>query len=280
MDNIQPSQQWRDYIILPEQEWSLMKMAFMVAEQLQKELDMSMSKGSLEQFIFTVQDRLKNINSISEQVEQVNDYLFNELGFSANQRDYFNPDNSLINQVLTTRKGIPITLSLVYLEMLKSLGIECTGINFPGHFLVGVRVAEHYQIHDAFRYGVLLEKSDIEKMLANHQISINNDKELAVYLQPASKRQIIIRLLRNLKNIYMELNYIENSLLVIEMILSLEPVSSEDIRDRGMVYHYLEYAEGALIDLRAYLDLEPNSHDRDIIEALLESLHEQSTPLH
>jgi len=280
MKSMQPSKKWQDYICLPEQDWSLMDMAFMVAEQLQDESDLSLSKDLLAQFMLTLKERVKGANSAAEQLERVNDYLFNELGFSSNQDDYFNADNSLINLVLTTRTGIPLTLSLLYLEMLSSLGMECNGINFPGHFLVGVKISGHYQIHDAFREGILLEKNEIKKMLTHHQIGINCDEELADYLKPASHRQVIIRLLRNLKNIYIEQQDEERSLQVIEMILSLEPVSSDEIRDRGMVYHYLDYTEGALIDLTAYLELEPNSHDRTIIEALIESLHEQSTPLH
>jgi len=278
--NQQMTQKWQEYISLPEQDWSLMEMAFMVAEQLQTDVDLTFSRQTFEQLKHTLYERVNYIDSVTEKIEIINDFLFRELGFSANQEDYFNPKNSMVDQVLASRKGIPITLSLIYLEMLSLAGIECSGINFPGHFLVGVKVSGHFQIYDAFRDGSILEKNDIKKMLANHQIGVENDGELANYLQPASNRQIIVRLLRNLKHFYIEQQDAELSLLVIEMILSLVPFSSEEIRDRGMVYHYLEYTEGALLDLKSYLELEPESNDRAIIEALMESLQEQSTPIH
>jgi len=274
------SQKWHDYIALPERDWSLIEMAFIVAEQLQAGADISFSRQSLEQLKLTLHERVSYIGSTSEKIQIVNNYLFNELGFSANQNDYFNPDNSMLDHVIADRKGIPITLSLIYIELLSVAEIECSGINFPGHFLVGIKVSDHFHIYDAFRLGAELEKKDIKKMLTNHHISIENDGELAAYLQPASNRQIIVRLLRNLKNFYIEQQDAELSLLVIEMILGLVPFSSDEVRDRGMVYHYLEYTEGALQDLKAYLKLEPESPDRGIIEALIDSLMEQSTPLH
>ncbi len=265
---------------MPEHQWSLMEMAFMVARQLQPDVDLSFSRQSLEQFKLILNDRISGISSTTEKLAAVNTYLFDELGITANQEDYFNPNNSMMNQVITSRTGIPITLSLIYMEMLSLAGIESKGINFPGHFLVGAKVAGYFHIYDAFRQGMVLEREDIKEMLLNQQIQINSDDELAAYLHPASNRQIIVRLLRNLKSYYIEHQDAEKSLLVIEMILGLIPFSSEEIRDRGLVYHYLEYTEGALQDLKSYLELEPESHDRAIIEALMESLHEQSTPLH
>ncbi len=281
MKNIQQmTQKWHDYITLPEQDWSLMEMAFMVSTQLQPEVDLTYSRQFLEQLKQTLLERVNYIDSIPEKIQIMNDFLFHELGFSANTDDYFNPQNSMIDQVLISRKGIPITLSLIYLEVLTLAGIECSGINFPGHFLVGVKDSGQFHVYDAFRAGSELEKSDIKKMLTNHQIGVENDADLAHFLQPASNRQIIVRLLRNLKSFYIEHQDAEQSLLVIEMILALLPFSSEEIRDRGMVYHYLEYTEGALLDLKSYLELEPDSQDRAIIEALMESLQEQSTPIH
>jgi len=276
------SQKWYDYIALPENDWSLTEMALMVAEQVQTEADADLmrSRQSLEQLKHTLHDRVSCVESVSDKIQIINDFLFNELGFSANQDDYFSPENSMLDHVIINRKGIPITLSLIYMELLSIAEIECSGINFPGHFLIGVKVSDHFHIYDAFRHGVELEKADIKKMLINHHIGIEHDDELADYLQPASNRQIIVRLLRNLKNIYIELQNAEMSLLVIEMILGLVPFSSDEIRDRGMVYHYLEYTEGALHDLKSYLDLEPDSHDREIIEAIIESLMEHTTPLH
>ena len=276
------SQKWHDYIALPENDWSLTEMAFMVAEQVQTDADDDLirSRQSLEQLKHTLLDRVSCIESVSEKIQIINSFLFTELGFSANQEDYFSPENSMLDHVVVNRKGIPITLSLIYIELLSTAGIECSGINFPGHFLVGVKVSDRFHIYDPFRDGAELEKADIKKMLSNHHIGIEHDGELAEYLQPASNRQIIVRLLRNLKNIYIEQQNAEMSLLVIEMILGLVPFSSDEIRDRGMVYHYLEYTEGALRDLKSYLVLEPDLQDREIIEAIIESLMEHSTPLH
>jgi len=274
------SQKWHDYIALPERDWSLTELAFMVAEQLQADVDISFSRKSLEQLKLTLHEKVSYIDSISEKIQIINNYLFKEQGFSANHDDYFNPENSMLDHVVADRRGIPITLSLIYIELLSVAGIQSSGINFPGHFLVGVKESDHYHIYDAFRLGVKLEKEDIKKMLSNHHISIENDGELAAYLQPASNRQIIVRLLRNLKNYYIEQQNAELSLIVIEMILGLVPFSSDEVRDRGMVYHYLEYTEGALLDLNKYLELEPESPDRGVIEAIIDALMEQSTPLH
>ena len=272
--------EWHQYIKSPESEWSLCDMALLVAEHLQSEMVRLEYTHKLGDMAGILAKHVKVSDQLADKIEQLNHFFYIEMGFAGNTEDYYNPDNSLLNKVIDTRLGIPISLAILYIRFAEAIGIEAYGISFPGHFLVGINCAEGKLIIDPFNQAQQLDKSKLFELMAKSSMTIDKPLEVDEYLVPAPKRLIIIRLLRNLKNIYIEKQEIENGLTVIELILSLVAESPDELRDRGMIYYHLDYTQGALRDLQRYIEVQPDSNERNVIEAIIETLAEQTTPLH
>ena len=272
--------QWHQYLQLSESDWSLCDLALLAAEHLQPELDRLGYTHKLDDMIGMLAQRVKASDDLSTKIQQLNHFFYSELGFHSNADDYYNPDNSLLNKVMDTRQGIPISLAILYLRFAEAIGIQSFGISYPGHFLVGIYDEENKLVIDPFDNGRQLDQSHLFELLAKAGLSIGKPQDIDEYLVAASKRQIMIRLLRNLKNIYIENQEVEKGLTVIELMLSLAGESPDELRDRGMIYYHLEYTRGALQDLQRYLELKPDTSERNVIRAIIETLNENTTPLH
>ncbi len=191
-------------------------------------------------------------------VEAVNHCLYRELGFTGNRDHYADVRNSCLNQVLARRTGIPITLSVVYMETARRAGLKAEGINFPGHFLVRVwdsasGTAEHGLIVDPFSDGAVLTEADCRALLAKH-----DDGEMPfrpALLARASRRQIFIRMLTNLKRLYVQNRSFSHARTVTDAVLALAPSSLPELRDRGLLSFHLNDFAPALRDLEEYLKL-------------------------
>jgi len=189
-------------------------------------------------------------------VRALNAYLFQEQRFSGNDR-YEDPRNSCLNEVLDHRTGIPITLSLVYMEIARRAGLHIDGINFPGHFLVrcpdvGKRTSSGLLI-DPFHGGALLSERDCRVLLQKHVgTEIAFSKSL---LAPATRKEIIVRMLLNLKRIYVHMRSFPQARTVTELLVALTPSALSELRDRGLLAYHLNDVTGALRDLQTYLKL-------------------------
>lgn len=272
--------QWHQYLQLPESDWSLCDLALLAAEHLQPDLDRLGYTHKLDDMIGMLAQRVKASDDLSIKIAQLNQFFYTELGFRSNSEDYYNPDNSLLNKVIDTRTGIPISLAILYLRFAEAIGIQCFGISFPGHFLVGVYDGGSKLVIDPLDNGRELDKSRLVELLAKASTVVGKPQDMDKYLVAAPKRAIMLRLLRNLKNVYIENQEVEKGLTVIELMLSLEAESPDELRDRGMIYYHLEYTQGALHDLQHYLELKPDTSERNVIEAIIETLNEHTTPLH
>lgn len=154
-------------------------------------------------------------------VEAMNGHLFDELGFVGNDADYYDPRNSFLNEVIDRRVGIPITLSVIYLEVARRLGLELVGISFPGHFLVGEPVGGGMRYLDPYHGGIALQRHDLEERLAR---ALGGTTQLSPeHLAPAPKRQILTRMLNNLRGIYHRMGDIDRQLGVLERLAILNP---------------------------------------------------------
>jgi len=274
------SKDWQDYIKQAEESWLLLDVAFLVALQLEQEPKVGIARDKLLEMKQELGARITKTAALYSRLQALNEYFFVELGFHGNHEDFFAEDNSFLDKVIDTRCGNPITMSILYIELAAAIGFEVKGINFPGHFLVQVQLDDHQQVLDPYNQAQPLDAEELEDLLAKHKIILHSDKELSGYLDVASKRDILIRLLRNLKNIYIEQQASEKALLTIELILSLDNTVIDEIRDRGMIYHYLDYTAGARRDLTAYLELQEDNDEHKIIKSLIESLDDQATVLH
>ena len=194
-------------------------------------------------------------------VMALNDYLFGEQRFVGNELEYEDPRNSFLNQVLERRTGIPITLALVYIEVARRAGVEASGINFPGHFLLRCDAGARHLVLDPFQGGELLSLRDCNRLLRRH---LGDEAEFhASLLAPATKRQILRRVLANLKRVYVRQRSFPQARDVTDLILTVDPSGVMELRDRGLLAYHLNDFAAALRDLETYLTLVRASDDDD-----------------
>jgi regulator of sirC expression with transglutaminase-like and TPR domain len=188
--------------------------------------------------------RLRPDISATGKIIMLNRYLFDELGFRANRDDYYDPRNSFLNDVLERKLGIPLTLAIIYMEIGRHIGLPLQGVSFPGHFLVRCALREGAVILDPYARGVSLGIDD---------------------LKAASNRDMLGRLLRNLKSIYTQRKDWLKALAIADYIIFLSPGHATEYRDRGLFYQHLECFRAALFDLQSYLEMLPGAEDADTI---------------
>jgi regulator of sirC expression with transglutaminase-like and TPR domain len=195
-----------------------------------------------------------NDESVLSRVTALNTYLFEEERFVGNREKYEDPRNSCLNEVMERRTGIPITLSLLYMEVAARAGLAVDGVNFPGHFLVRCpETGSGGIIIDPFHGGALLSEHDCRLLLQRHVgTEVAFDKSL---LAPATRPQIIVRMLLNLKRIYVHMRSFPQAREITEMLLALSPSALSELRDRGLLAYHLNDLATALRDLQTYLKL-------------------------
>lgn len=196
---------------------------------------------------------------LAARVDALNRYLFNELGFFGNREQYEDPRNSCLNEVLDRRTGIPISLALVYIEIARRAGVRAEGINFPGHFLVRVLQDLHTDdpgeglIVDPFHGGAILNEADCRTLLHRH---MGDEAAFEPHLLArATRRQILVRMLLNLKRIYVRWRSFPQARTVTDLLLAISPSSLTELRDRGLLAYHMNDFPSALKDLEEYLKL-------------------------
>ena len=205
-------------------------------------------------------------------VNNLSEYLFDEVGFQGNQGDYYDPRNSYLNEVLQRRTGLPITLCLVCMEVGKRLDIPLVGVGLPGHFVLSHRTQTDLII-DPFRRGILLSEEECAQILKN--VLGTNVEWDSSYLTPASNREFIARILRNLKGIYLNRRDHEQALDVVDLTMALRPDDLNERRDRGLIYYRLGHYQMALDDLRHFLASAPAGTDTSNVQKLVGYIEER-----
>jgi regulator of sirC expression with transglutaminase-like and TPR domain len=194
-----------------------------------------------------------------------NEYLYDEQGFSGNRERYDDPRNSFINEVLDRRTGIPISLAVVYLEVARRAGLRVDGVNFPGHFLLrapGVMSSEtgaDFVIIDPFHGGAQLSEYDCRQLLRQH---VGDEAAFdTALLSPATRHDIVVRMLVNLKRLYVGMRSFPQARFISTLLLGIDPSAISELRDRGLLAYHLQDFSAALRDLEEYLRLAPKSGD-------------------
>jgi regulator of sirC expression with transglutaminase-like and TPR domain len=250
--------------------------ALLIACEEYAPLDVDAYLARIDGLAQAARARLGGTQSCAERIARLNEYLFVQCRFSGNTEEYYDPRNSYLNEVLERRKGIPITLSVLYCEVARRLAIPAYGVNFPGHFLVRCAV-ERGIIVDAF-LGSVIDVDECERRFsAVHGEQARFDPAV---LEPASPRAILVRMLMNLKQIYVEQDDDARALRCVERILLFSPNLVSEIRDRGLLFHKLECYAAAARDLQRYVDMAPNDPTSNDIRQLLPELHRQAALLH
>lgn len=248
----------RDLMQRPEDELNLAEAALLMAADEYPDLDVTGYLHRLDELAAGVRRRLPAQPTFEDTVVALNDFLFDEQGFSGNTEDYYDPRNSFLNEVLDRKLGIPITLSILYIEIGRRIGLVLQGISFPGHFLVKTETDEGDIVLDPFLGGAVLSEEDLVQRLRDRFGEENAPSApLAPLLQTAGKKEILLRMLRNLKAIYINNQHYQKALTVLDRILLIAPDLAEELRDRGHLYERLECFRPALSDLRRYMSLNP-----------------------
>ena len=204
---------------------------------------------------------LQDARTSESAIDVLNAYLFDEEGFTGNRERYDDPCNSFLNDVLERRTGIPITLAVVYMEVARRAGIHIDGVNFPGHFLMRYppisREGSLDLILDPFHRGARLSEHDCRRLLLRHV-----GEEAAfdpALLAPATKPQMLSRMLLNLKRIYVRLHSFPQARNVTELLLAVDPPGLAELRDRGLLAYHMNDFSAALRDLQQYLHFSAGS---------------------
>ena len=268
-----------------EAEIDLARACLLIATDAYPGLDVEGYLGEIERLAVRLRGRMPPGGGTQERVVALNRFLFDDLGYSGNADNYYDPRNSYLNEVLDRRTGIPITLSVLYLEIGWRVGLELEGVSFPGHFLVRLRVPGAMLVLDPFSGGEALAETDLRERLqrvipegAAGGVPVEA-LPLDPFLEPAGKRQILARLLRNLKGIYREKDQPQRLLDVLSRMLVVSPEAHGELRERGLLYQRLECYRAALKDLQDYSALEPEAPDIEDVRVKLVELSAQCARL-
>jgi regulator of sirC expression with transglutaminase-like and TPR domain len=254
----------------------LAEAALLIAAEATPDLNVATYLDRLDELGAAARRQLAGHRSPDQRVAQLNHFLFIEHGFAGNRADYYDPRNSFLNEVLDRRTGIPITLSLVYMEVGQRAGLPIRGIGFPGHFLVKY-AGEVDIIVDAFFGRILNEDQCRERFKAVLGPRVPFDRR---HLEPATNKEILARILGNLKQVYLQRNDLPASLSCVERILLLTPDNPREVRDRGLIYQQLECFRAAAADLERFLQLAPDDPSADTVRAELVSVQRQAAQIH
>ncbi len=259
---------WRHLFAIAQapEEIDLDRAALVLAATEYPELDIAQEIVALDSLAAGAGRRLGDQRDPLLCVNVLSEYLFDEVGFRGNEDDYYDPRNSYLNEVLVRRLGIPITLSLVYIETGRRLGVPLLGVGMPGHFMVRHRDVEDL-IVDPFHGGILLtEQECADRVMQMTQAEVVWDRR---YLDPIGNREFIARMVRNLKGAYLGRNHHGRALRMIDWLLAAQPEAAQERRDRGIVSYQLGNYSEALDDLRAYLASPSTIGDAEAVRGLI-----------
>ncbi|HEX6006723.1 MAG TPA: tetratricopeptide repeat protein, partial [Burkholderiales bacterium] len=258
---MQPAERFERMAQGPDEGVDVVRGALLIAAEQYPELDIEACVGVLDGFAGMLRKRLRPDIGPADALRALNRYMFEELGFHGATEDYYDPRNSFLNDVIARRTGIPITLAIVYMAIGRGIGLKLEGVSFPGHFLVRCPVHVGTAILDPYHRGISLGIPDLQKRLAPMQGKAPTPAEVAALLAPANAREILARLLRNLRGIYMHYRQLQQALAATSRILALSPGNAHEWRERAQLHLALECFRAALTDFQSYLALAPDAED-------------------
>jgi regulator of sirC expression with transglutaminase-like and TPR domain len=259
-----------------DEEINLAEGALLIAKDAYPELEIEDYLGQLKQMGAELQKQIDPESDVKARIDALNAYLFDEQGFSgADEEHYYDVRNSYLNDVLERKVGIPITLSVVYMQIGRQIGLPLVGVNFPGHFIVKHKVLDTFI--DPFEKGKILTNEDFPEKLI--QLFGKPVPMQSQFLKEAANKQILARMLRNLKQIYFRQGQYEKAVSAVEKITWLEPQSAQDFRDLGYLYYRLQAYPQSLAAFQQYLRLSDNLPDQEEIARNIRVIIEQIASL-
>ena len=268
-------------LVADDTSFSVVEAAVSVAQDEYPRLDPQDTLAQIDGLADRLRKRLHADVAPMQKLRLLNRYFFQELGFAGNVNDYYDPRNSYLSEVLATRRGIPITLALLYIEIASQIGLAAHGVSFPGHFLVKLRMPRGEVVIDPFS-GQSLSREDLDERLAPYrrQRGLVGEFEapLGLFLQSAPPRDVIARLLRNLKEIHRSAADWPRLVAVQDRLVVLLPQGWEERRDRGLAFLALGRSQLAADDLAAYVEHRPDADDAPALRLRLSELRSQARP--
>jgi regulator of sirC expression with transglutaminase-like and TPR domain len=266
-------QRFTGLVSRPETAIDLAEAALVIAQEEYPKLEVARYLSYLDGMGTDVLARVGPTEDPHRLIAALGDYLFREQGFHGNTDDSYDPRNSFLNDVLDRRTGIPIPLSTVYMEVGRRLGLRLHGVGMPGHFLVKYVGADEEIVVDPFNGGTILSHADCQRLLDKiYQGKVAFEPR---FLATVGTRQILNRMLSNLKAIYFKKQEFAKALGVVERLLILEPRSATEVRDRGLLLSQLKRYPEATADLERYLKLAPGAEDSEVICDHLRSIRQR-----
>ena len=256
----------------------LARACLLIAQDAYPQLDVEHYMDEIERMATRLRARLPRDCGAEQQVVALNQFLYEDLGYWGNTEDYYDPRNSYLNEVIERKTGIPITLSILYMELGRRIGLPLEGVSFPGHFLVRLPLRGGMLVLDPFSGGAPQSEAElrsrVKRVIPDGVADDLPAAELPLdqFLERATNRQILTRVLRNLKAIYRKTDKPERLLDVLDRMLIVTPDASAELRDRGFVYQRLECYRAALKDLSSYAEREPDAPDLDEVRSRLMEL--------
>lgn len=262
-------------LVQSDGEFPLLEAALSIAQDEYPDLDLQAALTMVDGMQARLQKRCPARATALERIHLLNRFLYEELGFGVNANDYYDPDNSFLHQVLHTRRGIPISIGILWLELARSIGLDAHGISFPGHFMLKVLLQQGQVVLDPLT-GKSFTSEELAERIRQFMPGMHffNDEivPLALFLQSAKPRQIIARMLRNLKEIYRSQQDLPRQLAVQDRLVVLLPRDWTERRDRGLVHADLNHIEEAIGDLQLYLQQVRNAVDVESIAQRMQAL--------
>lgn len=263
---------------LPDESVDLVSGALLVARTRYPHVD----EGFYRQYLEALADRFRSTLNRGarpkEMIDNLNRIIFDEEGFRGNRHDYFDPDNSCLNRVIDRKLGIPITLSLIYITVGQAAGLNLHGIALPGHFIAALWHPSERMILDPFNRGKILTENECQAIAG---IRLEQHENIhALHLTSATPKEILVRMLRNLKGIYFHSNNEQKTFEMLHWILILEPDAAKERLERGLRYEAMGNSDRALDDFEQYLRLSPTSENSLEIKSKIEQLKGQTTWIH
>ncbi|HJQ26215.1 MAG TPA: transglutaminase-like domain-containing protein [Blastocatellia bacterium] len=263
-------------LALPDERINLAEAALLIAAEEYPRLDVAAYLDKLDRIADLARDRITAAVGASDYITAINATLFEDYGFQGNRDSYYDPRNSFLNEVIDRRLGIPITLSVIYMEVARRLGFVIEGVGLPGHFIVRHRSAAEIIYIDPFNRGRVLGEMGCAELVA--EISGGKTPLLAEHLSPVTARQILMRMLSNLLGIYARSDH-RRALAVIERILLIQPNSAAHVRDYGLLLALVGQTAQAIAALERYLKMAPAAADVDLVREQIKTIKQDSAKL-
>lgn len=255
-------------LVRSDDHFPLLEAAASLAQDEYPDLDVQQVLGDVDQLLARLKRRLPADAAPLARLRALNQFFFNDLNFGGNLNDYYDPDNSYLNAVLRTRRGIPISLAVLWMELAQGLDLQARGIGFPGHFMLKVTLPKGQVVIDPFT-GKSLSREELGERLEPYKRSNglvgDFDVPLGLYLQPASSREIIARMLRNLKEVHHAQEDWLRVIAVQDRLIALLPGAWGEYRDRGIAHAEQGNTPQAVRDLETYLSKAEDALDIDAI---------------